>query len=103
MEIILLSTFVLLIITQAFLFLNNTIYCNIFERYEVKIYNKLNKLDISDFYKVGFEYHTCTYPAYHILLWDDGLASVHIEYNCIACTFYKRGARKLYKKLKNIE
>lgn len=97
---------ILCLICDSFIFLNRTIYCNIFDMDEVKVFNRLNKLEASDFYKEGYRYYTDKYPNYYIVLWESGVASVYdstIKYdNCIACTFYKRGSKKLYQKLKNI-
>lgn len=104
---ILVILLILVIICFPFIFLNNTIYCNIFEREQVQIFNKLNRLSTSDFYrkKGGYEYYTDKYPEYYIITWDNGTTSVHTNYMlvCVASAFYKKGSKKLYEKLKNIE
>lgn len=105
---ILIILLMLALICHFFIFLNRTIYCNVFDKDKVKVYNRLNKLEASDFYKEknGFRYYTDKYPNYYIVLWESGVASIYdstIKGNkCIACTFYKRGSKKLYQKLKNI-
>lgn len=94
------------IILAAF-FLSNTLYCKVFEREDVKNYNYLINLPITSFERIKFHKFQHTFqikekPEWIIILKDEDKEAWVTSRNyssCILTSFYKRGSKKLYKKL----
>ncbi len=82
---------------------NNTLYCYVFEREDIKVFYKLLKVD-SSLFDLCYEdrnakYYICSkYPEMEILVYNN-TAIVFANDKCIASRFYRRGSRKLAEKL----
>ena len=104
-------TVVLLIFfITVFVFGNNTLYCKIFERKTVNLYNKILRLpndeftlDYESFQLIGYyQFNIKSYPDWHV--WFDrnkqfAAVSDKETHECILGDFYEKGSHQLYQKM----
>ena len=107
--IIIIAMFAGIFVLTAIIFGNNTVYCNIFERGDVKKWDYI--LSIAD----EFEYDSsAVYEDFGVdvfknkdfdaCIWNDGTVSIHYnkELNAVYVTgFYRKGANKVKRFLEN--
>ena len=93
----------LIVIIGAVIMFNNTLYCHVFEREDVRRWNKI--LSIADKFEhvyskvyVWGSVDVFRADGYEAILWGNGTTSVHyVNGDIYVVYFYKKGERKLRK------